>query len=405
MEIVFLDNGLIGRGEHSYSLAKSVGAALARRGLSHRIFAARSADPSVVVELGAIPHFTHTLYDSKRPLLVLPGWARGGSTERTISERRTARVLNASYARDLAALPRATWTPDKLVVVPGLSQNQIFGLLRTLLAVPEARRPRVICQLMFPPDWTSWGSISRLGAELYRKAFRRAAPLIGKSLFFTAENEPIAGHYRAHYGIDARILPVPFGGAHPARPCKGRPTFGFLGYSKCEKGFHLLAPAIEICQKHGIDADFAIQVRHDGWEAATVAAEAALRKMDRVRLVEGVLDADEFDREMDRIDVMLLPYDPALFGLRGSGLFTQSVAAGRPVVAAAGTFAGVEIARGAAEGVAFSPYDAAALAEAILRSASRLPEAGARAAGLAKDFARRHSADAYVDVLLRHMPA
>jgi glycosyltransferase involved in cell wall biosynthesis len=402
MEIVFLDNGLISKGEHSYSLVKSVGAALARRTLPFRVFAPRCVDPLIAAEIGAIPHFTRSLYDNESPLVELPAWARGRGSSPAISERRTARLQNAAFARDLAALPRDLWTSDKLWVVPGVSQNQILGLVRALLAAPEATRPRTVCQLMFPPDWTPWGRTARQGHEIYRKAFRRAAPLVDKSLFFTAENAPIAALYRERFGIAAKILPVPFGGTRPARPCPARPTFGFLGYSKSDKGFPLLPAALEICRAHGVAADFAIQVRHDGWEAATVAAEQALRRMGSVRLVEGVLDEALFDLETDRIDVMLLPYDPVLFGLRGSGLFTQSVAAGRPVVASAGTFAAAEIARGAAEGEVLASYDAPALAEAILRMASRFTSARMRAQSLAQAFARQHSAETYVEVLLAH---
>lgn len=402
MEIVFLDNGLISRGEHSYSLVKTVGAALSRRGLPHRIFAAKVVDRSIVAELGAIPHFTRSLYDNESPLLELPAWAKPRSSARGISERRSARLLNASFAQDLATLPRDIWAPDKLVVVPGLSQNQLLGLVRHLASRPDSQRPRVICQLMFPPDWTPWGRTARLGAAIYRKAFRLAAPLIGRCLFLTAENAPIAALYRELYGIEARILPVPFGGTRPARPRSGRPTFGFLGYSKSDKGFHLLPQAIALCRESGVAADFVVQVRHDGWEAPTVAAEQALRRLDCVRLVAGVLNEQDFIAETDRIDAMLLPYDPVLFGLRGSGLFTQSVAAGRPVVASAGTFAGAEIARGAAAGEVFSPYDAPALAAAIMRLTPRLAESRMRAAHLAEAFARDHSAETYVDVLLAH---
>jgi glycosyltransferase involved in cell wall biosynthesis len=402
MEVLFLDNGLISKGEHSYSLVKTVGAALSRRGLSHRIFAAKVVDPSIAAEIGAIPHFRRSLYDNESPFFTLPAWMKGRSSKRAISERRSARLLNAAFEQDLAALPGDIWSPATLVVVPGLSQNQILGLVRALVAKPESARPRTICQLMFPPEWTPWGRTARMGQKIYRKAFRNAAPLVGKSLFFTAENEAIAALYRELYGIEAQILPVPFGGTRPAKPGTARPTFGFLGYSKCDKGFHLLPQAIEICRESGVAADFAIQVRHDGWEAPTVAAEQALRRMEGIRLIAGVLNEDDFIDETDRIDAMLLPYDPLLFGLRGSGLFTQSVAAGRPVVASAGTFAGAEIARGAAEGEVFSPYEAPALAAAILRLASRIEASRIRAAKLAEAFARDHSADAYVDVLLAH---
>jgi glycosyltransferase involved in cell wall biosynthesis len=255
---------------------------------------------------------------------------------------------------------------------------------------------------MFAPNWTPWGRTGKLGQRLYPKAFALARPMVGKTLFFTTENEAIAGLYRDQYGIETSILPVPFGDTEPAAPCSGRPAVGFFGYSKCEKGFHLLPQAIEICRAHGLDANFTIQLQHSGWEPATVAAERALRQIPGVRLVEGMLSHEEYTVETGKIDAMLLPYDPVLFGLRGSGIFTQSVAAGRPVIASAGTFAGASIASGKAEGEVFSPQDSAALAAAIMRLCGRLADSHARAAKLAKAFARKHSAEAYVDLLLAH---
>ena len=256
---------------------------------------------------------------------------------------------------------------------------------------------------MFAPNWTAWGDKAKLGMKHYRKAFALAQPLIDKALFFTAENEAIADLYRRNFHIDTEILPVPFGDVRSAAPLSPRPTFGFFGYSKCDKGFHLLPRAIELCRAQGLEADFTIQIQHGAWEATTVAAEADLRRIEGVRLIEGVLDEKDYVAETGRIDAMLLPYDPVLFGLRGLGIFTQSVSAGRPIVASAGTFAGVCVEHGEAEGEVFVPFDPQALAAAIIRLAARLEESHIRAAKLAKSFAQKHSADAYVDVLLAHV--
>jgi glycosyltransferase involved in cell wall biosynthesis len=409
MEIILLDNGLIGVGEHSYSLAKNVGAALARKNLRYRVYGMRCMDLSIIAEIGAIPHFSRSLYESESPtpnerrLRSLAALARLASVDLTTpSEWETWNNLNTCFEQDLRLLPEDVWRFDNLVVVPGVSQNQIFGLIRALLARESNERPRVVCQLMFAPNWTPWGQNARLGSRLYRKAFALAKPLIGKTLFFTTENEAIAGLYRKRYGIETQILPIPFGATPAAAVGTGRPRLGFFGYSKCDKGFHLLPRAIAFCQSRGLEADFVIQIQHSGWEPATVATERALQSMEGVRLIEGVLNSVDYKAEISKIDVMLLPYDPIIFGLRGSGIFTESASAGRPVVASAGTFAAKSIERGEAEGEVFKPYDAVPLGAAIARLIPNLPARRARAAVLAKAFAQSHSADAYVDVLLTH---
>jgi len=364
MKLIVLDNGLIGKGEHSYALAKKLREVTTRRQLHCRIFGCEVMDRSIAVEIGAVPHFRGALYDWAPPtaheirLRSLKALFRGDPREAMEpSERETWKTLNATFEQDLHALPADIWSADNLIVAPALTQNQLFGLVRTLLARRRDELPRVICQSMFPPSWVTWGRKSALGGRFYRKAFRLARPLIGKILFFTTENEALAALYRERYGIDAKILPVPFGEGQKVSASDGPPRVGYFGYSKREKGFHLLPRAIGLCRQSCPDIEFIVQIQHD----------------------------------------------PILFGLRGSGIYTESVAAGRPVVASAGTFAARCIESGAAEGEVFAPYDAAALAAAIMRLTPRLAERKARAAERATAFARAHNADVYVDVLLAHM--
>jgi glycosyltransferase involved in cell wall biosynthesis len=120
-----------------------------------------------------------------------------------------------------------------------------------------------------------------------------------------------------------------------------------------------------------------------------------------VEIVEGALTSTEYETWTSQIDVMLLPYDPVAFGAeRGSAIFTESVASGRPVIASRGTFAGASVEKDEAEGESFHPHTSEALAAAIMRLIPRLPACKARAAARAEAFARRHNADFYLDVLL-----
>jgi glycosyltransferase involved in cell wall biosynthesis len=205
------------------------------------------------------------------------------------------------------------------------------------------------------------------------------------------------------FGVGTKVLPVPF----DASPRKGNPEgpvrLGFFGYSKCDKGFHLLPKAIELCQRQGLDAEFIIQIQHSGWEQRISEADLALRVLKSVRVVEGVLSSADYAAWTSRIDVMLLPYDPIAFGeARGSGIFTESLAAGRPIIASKGTFAGTSVENNQAEGEVFAPYTSEELAAAIARLMPRLPACNTKAAERAKVFAREHNADANIDVLLTH---
>jgi glycosyltransferase involved in cell wall biosynthesis len=408
MELIFLDAGLKNKAGHSYKLARELSQYLIRAKLRHRFFGLHSLEPSIAAEIGAIPHFRRSLYDGEdfswgerrlRAFAVLIQAAPPDLPSR--SERRSWEELNVQFDRDLQDLPRDVWNPGTFICVVAISQNQIMGLVRFLLRLPRWRLPWIACNLMFPPSFVPWGSISESGVKYYRRAFELAEPLTGKKLFFTVENEAMRAAFKEDFGLDTRILPLPFGDTRPQRSLNGLARIGFFGDSKCDKGFHLLPEAIALCQQDRIDAQFVVQIQHDNWEPRTIEAERALRALKGVRLLEGILSAQDYDSLTSDIDVMLLPYDPVTFGrARGSAIFTESVASGRPVVATQGTFAGDRISKGEAEGQIFAPHTSKALAGAIARILLRLPACKVQAAERARNYARSHSPEALVEVLL-----
>lgn len=406
MEIIVLDNGLRSRGEHSYQLLLEVCNALSRRRIPYRVFGAKGMDRAPIIDLGAVPHFRGSLYKGKFPplrewMFRLPAiWRDFFGTGAIFSEERTWRLLNRAYLAGLGRLPADVWRRENLVLVPAISQNQIEGLIRHLLSLPADSLPKVVCHLMFTPSWTPWGRNGRFGENHYREAFLLAGGLIGKSLFFTTENDALAEVYRREFKIDTAILPVPLQMFRPMRSEATKVRLGFFGYSKTEKGFHLLPEAIEICRARRLPVEFIVQIQHSNWEWETIATERRLRRIAEVTLVEGTMSNADYAEKTNAVDVTLLPYDPERFGPRGSGLFTEAVAAGRPIIAAQGIYAATSIARGEAEGEIFSPYTAVALAAAIERLLPRLAECRSRARQRAERFALRHSGDAYADVLL-----
>lgn len=411
MEVIFLDPGLIGKAGHSYNLAKILSDTLTRRNLEHRIFGMKALDPSIGAEIGAIPHFTRSLYEcvERTPLeqrlqrlaAILGRNSAQGSPH---SEPKTWKIINQSFESDLRALPQDVWEPDNIVALPAITQNQLFGLVRFLRARAKDRLATVVCHLMFPPSYVPWAQVSQLGAQFYRDAFAAAAGLIGRTLFFTTENEAMQTLYWRDFGMSTKILPLPFGAPAPKKESRqdGRIRLGFLGDSRRDKGFHLLPRAVELCERQQLDVEFIIQIQHGGWEQDVIEAEAALRALPNVLLVEGMLTTEEYNAWTREIDIMLLPYDPVIFGLRGSGVFTESVAAGLPIIASGGTFAAKSIEKDEAAGEVFAPHTSEGLAAAIARLMSRQSECKAEAQARALDFAHRHSGDAFVDVLLAH---
>lgn len=412
MKVFLLDNGLVGFGAHNFHVDVAIAKAFSDRGFECSVFGARAAQPAVLFPLNAAPHFSRYFYES----LLLPGvdqipsflWhkitASPGQSphDEALSERASQRRLNRAYRRDMDRLPAGCWERENLIIVPAISQNQILGLVSFLRSLPPANRPAVLCQLMFAPEWTPWGGRATYGERYYRQAFALAAPLIGKSLFFAAETAALAEDYAQRFDIHPMVLPLPLAGPElrsQEHAPDAMPLLAYLGYSKTERGFHLLPHAIEqINRTHNVR--FLVQVQHSGWEEDVIAAERRLRSIGNVELVEGELDRAVYTRCLARADVILLPYDARSYCERGSGVLVEAGASGSPIVTSDNTWGANLIKAGEIEGELFASFDAPSLAGAIERLLDRLPSARQNARARAPSFAARHSPENYADTLL-----
>jgi hypothetical protein len=96
-----------------------------------------------------------------------------------------------------------------------------------------------------------------------------------------------------------------------------------------------------------------------------------------------VLTPEAYDALLRSADAVVIPYEPADYRVRTSAVFCESVAAGKAVLAPAGTWMHEQMTAMEGGGIAFAPYEAPALAAAISEVAAspdryRSPPAKAR---------------------------
>ncbi|MGU3387960.1 hypothetical protein ACLBYG_25920 [Methylobacterium sp. D53M] len=134
-----------------------------------------------------------------------------------------------------------------------------------------------------------------------------------------------------------RILP-------PDRPL----VLAYLGDAREEKGFHHLpdlmrateadrtAPALILKSQVYYTSDYP--------EPACLTAAARLRSAsrDRVTLIEGPLNSRDYARELLKSDAILIPYRRADYIARSSGIFSEALAGGIPVIVPTGTWMSAE---------------------------------------------------------------
>lgn len=122
----------------------------------------------------------------------------------------------------------------------------------------------------------------------------------------------------------------------------------YLGDARSEKGYNLL-PAIVSYSAFVGRVKIKAQVYYSGDypEAECVRATALLNASSRddVWFVKGALDSQRYAREILLSDVILIPYSQNNYISRSSGIFSEAMAAGIPVIVPAGTWMSAQLDR------------------------------------------------------------
>jgi hypothetical protein len=167
----------------------------------------------------------------------------------------------------------------------------------------------------------------------------------GRAVIFTDTDE-LTSQYNRLFD-DVRTLPVPAETLPP--PTRDRTsekplTLGYLGDARDEKGFALLPDMLNSVGE--LDDRVSVKLLSQAYvpkRSADVRMLKAiellrLRTPHKVELAEGALSTEDYRDLIERMDVILVPYDRGNYAARSSGVFMEAVCARRPAIVTAGTW-------------------------------------------------------------------
>lgn len=186
------------------------------------------------------------------------------------------------------------------------------------------------------------------------------------------------------------LFPIPHEGSPRPQVSERLATVGFLGHQRREKGVLLVSEIVKRLLEQGYQVVF-----QDSANRQFLPEHAALT---RIGFVPRIGDA------IAKCDLVVLPYDPARYRSKGSGILWESLATGVPVVAPFGTAPGRWIeATGA--GTLFSHANADAITGAIRRAGEVYPTIARAAAQVAREWPKRHGVERFVRAMTAPMRA
>jgi glycosyltransferase involved in cell wall biosynthesis len=384
-----IDDGLKDWSGHNASYALSVLDEFNRRGLTCELFANRDIERVHGERVNVHPSFRNFAAGLFFEWRCLPSEAN-----------RLARALaaNCSHIRDLLGeLTSHVRTGDVILVLIASSRTTLAYAIWLLWLSFRGRRVNIVFVLHNSP----------------LKSFRWDARLLEKAgsghrVFWAAHTDPVRKACADISGHESFLLPLPFGaksGVQSSRPAEDtRVVFSYLGVALVPKGLDVLVHAIDgvadllksgrlrlvvQCNIHRADP----QLQELSQELGALA-----RRLPGIEVIAGAFTATEYQQKMSDSDLLLIPHRRQFYKSALSGIFTEALAMGKPVIVASDTYMADEL-KHYGSGLCFEDGDPIALAEAMRKAMGDIQKLRHRALEAQSAWQAIHNAERYVTEL------
>jgi hypothetical protein len=399
-KLIYADPGLRDGLGHNANHCRHIATELRRRGLEVQILAHRDIDPGLQSELGAVPHFRHFTYLAPDDDPVC-GWLAGFSEAAEVTREDFARIGDIG--------------PGDLVFLCHARPPQFMAAIAWLTALPRGERPHVVLEIGSDPGveaTVSGNHVSftardpRVDARptLYRFVAKCFPQEVTDRFHVVTFEQRVSTVYSAVLGRQVGVLPVPFPACGPLRYRAGsRPLIvATLGHQRGpDKGYHLMPEIARRLLRTGHDIELLVHNSNPGDMPLPHEALCALATASgRIAIDERTVDLDTWASLLAAADLILCPYDPQRYSCDMSGVATEAVANGVPLVVPAGTTLERLIDDFGGCGTAFAAWEPGEIVDATLRAIDDYDRLAVRAYRAASRWPQAHGPARLVDALL-----
>ena len=402
MTVVYLDTGLVDFIGHHSAVCRTLLAAFRRRGIAPRVLLSCKASADVVREFRAIPQFRYFTGD----------WYLYGLRMDAQSEK----ALTNQFSNAIEYLLADFDTLDRFLRPSLIFISSAHGPIVQAAALWLASRDRADCPVILLDMNLPTGTYYTGGyaasdivippieacymTAIYRTAAQELAAHADLPLAITVLS---AGTARLTEAVLQRPVTVScmsqgVGTSRRRRQMGDRLIAGVLGHQGREaKGFaHIrellpqlraLRPQVHVLIHDCEEGDKALTPEFRQWAASDPGIE----------LVVGSQDTEGFARLLDRVDLLICPYRPAMYKNVASGMMADAIANGLVTVIPAGTSMHALLRSTGGGGEVFVEWTVPSILAAVLRAVDRFDELAALAYKAAWAWEETHGPDRFID--------
>ncbi len=403
MRLMYLDPGMQNDVGHHANYARAILNEATRRQIQVDLFGWHGVTAALQAELGAIPFFrwyTYTVGYQNNPI---SGWL--------MNFEQGWRVL----LEDLRKLP--TPSPDDIIFIPSLWPSWLMAVVQWISNIPADRRPTVVgefaseCGLQpaprrdGPPQYAVPDPRTDPRATLYHYAAALLDDDVRQRFTLCTFERAVSTLFQTLLDVEIASLPWPIAGptAIQSRANRRPITAAFLGFQRLDKGYALVPQIVQqllrdrTCRKVGVRL-LIHNARPDECPEIHAAVRALVRP--QVQLDESPVDGPRWQALLDKTDLMICPYDPKRYAAAHSGLTTECLANGIPMILPADTVLSAIAARFNV-GTCFDQWTAASVSAATVKAIDRFDTLAERSYHAAGEWKKANGPAAFFEALLQ----
>jgi glycosyltransferase involved in cell wall biosynthesis len=314
--------------------------------------------------------------------------------------------LHANWAiyKEFCSIDRESLTPDWLVF---LGEVSIFNLPAFALWVRKFRPANAPVFVLCLRLNYCYEKKYKAGFWLF-PAMRLLERLSARyRIRLVTDSDRLSAAYGKFTRLPVAVLPIPHTSSAftPAQPGPSGIEVLSLGSARHNKGFDLFANAIKSLHERralaGLRFTLQCYVLPDPCHQMGPLVEMLKElKLPDLKLVEGMVDEKRYWELICAAGALVFPYRISEYVGNTSGIFTEALAAGKPVIVTAGTWMEDQLKRFGA-GVTFRDGDAGDLARAILELRDNYPRLAAQAEQRRAAWTAYHNPDNFLRELFK----
>lgn len=244
--------------------------------------------------------------------------------------------VRARTARDWKKIFRTySITYDDVLFFPSTEYYGCVSLIDFLLSIPKENRPAVHFRMIGVMESAKYALGS--GRPEFISTIRRGLKN-SLRLSLSAEVPVYCEFLERLIGAPVTYLPYPLGNESSPLNWQAVKVLCSPGQGRYDKGFHRLYSIITAIRKMGTINNFVFDIQNmrqsDRFYRARY--ESILAHVPNLTLRPARMKQQEIDQAYRNADMLVLPYDSDTYELRGSAVYQEGLAIGRPVVCSTG---------------------------------------------------------------------